>query len=205
MYEFEKRNVAEGVELRSAEDGTRTLVGYAAVFNAESGDLGGFTERVAPGAFAKTIGEADVRAVMNHDASLVLGRNRAGTLRLEEDAHGLRYEVDLPDTMTGRDVATLIERGDVSGSSFKFRVIKQEWDRTEDREVPLRTLSEVALADVGPVTYPAYEATDGALALRALAELDEDLSSDSDEEADKEDETEPVASHSPRRIGRFIG
>lgn len=177
---FEQRTVTEGVELRSAADGKGpgTLVAYAAVFGAESGDLGGFTERVMPGAFGKTLSEADVRAVVNHDPSQLLGRNRAGTLRMVEDGHGLRYEVDLPDTTAGRDLATSVERGDITGSSFKFRAIQQDWDTDEGRALPLRSLTEVALADVGPVTFPAYSATDGKLALRSLAEH-EDL----DEEA----------------------
>lgn len=200
---FETRDSVEGVELRSTDDGSRTLVGYAAVWNSESGNLGGFTERVMPGAFTKTMGEADVRAVMNHDASLVLGRSRSGTLRLEEDDHGLRYEVDLPDTATARDVATLIERGDISGSSFKFRVVKQEWDR-EDRDLPLRSLTEVSLADVGPVTYPAYDATEGQLALRSLIEGDDKSSEKPDDEAGEEEPSGDA--HSPRsHMGRFVG
>jgi len=143
--------------------------GYAAKFERDSQVLGNFVERIAPGAFKKTIKEADVRALFNHDPSLLLGRNKAGTLRMEEDSTGLRYEVDLPDTTVGRDVAVLLERGDITGSSFGFRVISDDWDYdARDDGLPQRTLREVALVDVSPVTYPAYLDTDSGL--RSLAE-----------------------------------
>jgi len=163
----EIRNLSEPVEFR-AEDGKLVAHGYAAKFRTLSQNLGGFVETIAPGTFAKTIQEADVRALFNHDPNLLLGRNRAGTLRLEEDDTGLRYEVDLPDTSVGRDVAKLLERGDISGSSFGFRTIEDDWGET-DSGFPLRTLKQVALRDVSPVTYPAYVDTDSAL--RSLAEV----------------------------------
>jgi len=163
---IERRTLTEPVELR-AEGGKRQAHGYAAVFNKLSQNLGGFVERVAPGAFAKTLQEQDIRALFNHDENHVLGRLAAGTLRAEEDGTGLVYDIDLPDTVSGRDVATLLERGDVSGSSFGFRVVEDEWGETE-QGFPLRTLKAVALRDVGPVTFPAY--TDSTSALRSLAE-----------------------------------
>jgi HK97 family phage prohead protease len=162
----ERRTTTATVELR-AEGDKRTAVGHAAVFGKLSQNLGGFVERVAPGAFTKTIEEQDVRALFNHHEDHVLGRLGAGTLRMVEDDDGLSYEVDLPDTTIGRDVATLLARGDVSGSSFGFRVIEDEWGETE-QGFPLRTLKQVSLRDVGPVTFPAY--TDSKAALRSLAE-----------------------------------
>jgi len=162
----EIRNLSEPVEFR-AKDGVLRAGGYAAKFRTLSQNLGGFVETIEPGTFAKTIQEADVRALFNHDPNMVLGRNKSGTLRLEEDSIGLAYEVDLPDTTVGRDVATLLERGDVSGSSFGFRTIEDEWGETESG-FPLRTLKSVALVDVSPVTYPAYVDTDSAI--RSLAE-----------------------------------
>lgn len=168
MSDYERRQVNEGVEVR--QDGRRIVAtGYAAVFDRLSQNLGGFVERVAPGTFAKTIKEQDVRALFNHEAGAVLGRLSSGTLRLAEDEVGLRYEVDLPDTQLGRDVATLLKRGDVSGSSFGFRAITDEWSETE-QGFPLRTLRQVSLRDVGPVTFPAYEDTEAAVALRSLAD-----------------------------------
>lgn len=167
MTTIERRTFLGEVEFRADGDLLRAI-GYAAKFNVRSQDLGGFLEEVAPGAFAKTVREADVRGLFNHDPNQVLGRNRAGTLRLAEDKVGLRYEIDLPDTSAGRDIATLLERGDISGSSFGFRTIADAWDKTEDG-FPIRTLKEVALRDVGPVTFPAY--TDATSSLRHLAEV----------------------------------
>ena len=163
---IERRTATEGVELREEGD-TLTAVGYAATFNRLSSNLGGFVERVATGTFASTLKQADVRALYNHEPDHLLGRSTTGTLRMVEDDHGLRYEIDLPDTTLGRDVAELLRRGDISGSSFGFRTIGDEWSETDDG-YPLRTLTEVALRDVGPVTFPAYTSTDASL--RSLAE-----------------------------------
>ena len=162
----EVRNLLEPVEVHG-EGGRLVAHGYAARFDKLSQNLGGFVERISPGAFKKTLKEADVRALFNHDPHLVLGRNISGTLRMSEDSDGLAYEIDLPDTSVGRDVAVLLERGDVSGSSFGFRVIDDVWDDAADG-FPRRTLKEVALRDVGPVTFPAY--VDASSAIRSLAE-----------------------------------
>ena len=153
----ELRHADTTFELRSTEAGN-TLEGYAAIFGAEADIYGLFREQIAPGAFDKTIRESDVRALFNHDPSLVLGRTKAGTLRLETDDRGLRYEIDLPNTQTARDLWTLVDRGDVSQSSFAFEAVlgKEEW---QGGDPPLRILREVRLWDVSPVTYPAYEAT----------------------------------------------
>lgn len=165
--QFETRSATELVEVRSGDNGTIVAEGYAAKFNTLSQNLGGFVERIAPGTFKKTLQEADVRALFNHDPNKLLGRNRSGTLRMEEDETGLRYEIDLPDTQLGREVATLLERGDISGSSFGFRTISDEWGESESG-FPVRTLTQVALRDVGPVVYPAYVDTESAI--RSLAE-----------------------------------
>ncbi|MDP6077926.1 MAG: HK97 family phage prohead protease, partial [Acidimicrobiales bacterium] len=163
---FERRTATEGVELRE-EGETLTAFGYASVFDQMSQNLGGFLERVAPGTFRSTLKQADVRALFNHEPDHLLGRSGAGTLRMEEDDKGLRYEIDLPATTLGHDVAALLRRGDISGSSFGFRTIADEWGETEDG-YPLRTLTEVALRDVGPCSFPAYEASEASL--RCLAE-----------------------------------
>lgn len=162
----ERRTFAGTVEFR-AEGKKLIAAGYAATFDKLSQNLGGFVEKVAPGTFAKTLQEQDIRALFNHDENYVLGRLASGSLRMEEDLTGLAYEIDLPDTSAGRDVANLLQRGDVSGSSFGFRTIADEWSETETG-FPLRTLTQVSLRDVGPVTFPAY--TDSTSALRSLAE-----------------------------------
>jgi HK97 family phage prohead protease len=151
------------IEARS-EEGAGTLVGYAAVFNSPTEIGTWFTEVIAPGAFAEAIRNDDVRALFNHRDSEVLGRTKAGTLRLSEDARGLRYEIDLPDTSLGKDLRVSIERGDITGSSFTFYAKREEWDETVSP--PKRTVLEVELLDVGPVTFPAYPDTE--VAMRCL-------------------------------------
>lgn len=171
---IERRTLTEPVEFRAQGD-KLIAAGYAYVFNRFSQNLGGFVEQVAPGAGKKSLQEQDIRALFNHDSNMILGRLGAGTLRMEEDSTGGAYEIDLPDTTVGRDVAKLLERQDVAGSSFGFRTIEDEWGETE-QGFPLRTLKQVSLRDVGPVTFPAY--TDSTSALRSLAEkrsLDLDL------------------------------
>jgi HK97 family phage prohead protease len=159
---IEKRTVVRPVEIRAAKNG-RSIGGYAAVFNSET-DIGGyFREKIAPGAFAEAI-KADVRALIDHDSGRVIGRSTAGTLRMTEDENGLAVEIDLPDTTDGRDLATLIERGDISGMSFGFMVTKQSWDETGD--TPLRTIEAVDLFEVSVVAFPAYD--DTSIAMRSL-------------------------------------
>jgi HK97 family phage prohead protease len=165
--ELEKRTALGNIELRSAGEGSKspgTIVGYAAVFDSDSEDLGYFIERIAPGAFARTIQADDIRALRNHEPEALLGRVSSGTCRLKEDAKGLLMEIDLPDTSVGRDTAEMIRRGDMSGCSFSFGVNKEEWNY--DATPPIRTLRDVDVADVGPVTFPAYR--DTSVALRSL-------------------------------------
>lgn len=156
MKKLERRTfVVRDVEAR-AEGGSMRLSGYAAVFHDSSVPLP-FKEKIAPGAFRKTLSETpDVRLLINHEG-LPLARTKNGTLKLEEDDRGLRFEADLADTQEGRDIYTLVERGDVDQMSFAFRVIRQKWN--DDRSV--RVLTEVSLADgdVSVVTYPAYPTT----------------------------------------------
>jgi HK97 family phage prohead protease len=157
--ETERRYQTGTFTLETREDGGARLVGHAAVFNSFSRDLGGFKEIIRPGAFARALaGNPDVVALFNHDSNFVLGRSTAKTLRLREDERGLRYEVDLPDTTFAQDLAKSIRRGDISGSSFAFRAIKDAW-RTENG-ADVRELHDVDLFDVSPVTNPAYPAAD---------------------------------------------
>jgi HK97 family phage prohead protease len=149
-------------ELRAAEhDGKRVIEGHAAVFDSWSETLGGFfpfKERVRMGAFTKSIGKDDIRALFNHDPNHVLGRNRAGTLELSEDNRGLFVRIYPPDTQWARDLMTSMERGDISQMSFGFVVEKDAWDTADGTDT--RELVEVKLFDVSPVTFPAYTQTD---------------------------------------------
>jgi uncharacterized protein len=162
MTDIEKRGGNLGVEFR-AESDKRTLTGYAVVWNSDTtiGDY--FVERIAPGAFTKAL-RGDILALVNHDTGRVVGRTKSGTLRLAEDSHGLKVEIDVPDTTDGNDLWTLVERGDISGMSFSFRATKQEWDDTGD--VPHRTVIEAELFEVTATPIPAYPDTN--LALRSL-------------------------------------
>jgi len=149
----------------------KQLVGYAAVFNTETVIYDYFRERISPGAFAGAIA-GDVRALWNHDTNHVLGRTKAGTLRLSEDEKGLRVEIDPPDTQLGRDLMVSVDRGDVSQMSFAFRAIREEWEEREG-EMPLRTILEAELFEVSPVTFPAYEDTEISARSVATAALEE--------------------------------
>ena len=143
--------------------------GYAALFNSDSQDLGGFVERISPGAFDGVMKRGtDVVALYNHDPMFILGRESAGTLRLFIDEKGLRYEVDAPESRA--DVIEAIERGDVRGSSFAFRVkgSGENWSRDQQGR-QIREIREIdGLFDVGPVLKPAYSATESFVSRRAL-------------------------------------
>ena len=158
--------VAENLRVSTSSGGRKTLQGYAAIFNKLSGDLGGFVERIAPGAFASALEKSDVRALYNHDANFILGRQSAGTLRLNEDDTGLYMEVDLPDTQFARDLETSVERGDITQQSFGFTVKRDNWGNNPEG-LSIRTLEEIEeLFDVSPVVFPAYP--DTTVALRSL-------------------------------------
>lgn len=162
---IEKR-VAE-IRMEATENKSRKIVGYAAVFNKDSEDLGGFVERIAPGAFTEAIATSDVRALFNHDQNLILARNTSGTLELIEDETGLRYEFEAPDTSFGNDLLEMIKRGDVNQSSFGFTVKSDTWEEQEGKVY--RTINKVnRLYDVSPVTFPAYP--DASVAVRSMQE-----------------------------------
>lgn len=156
--QVEIRSFTGNVEVHELQEGKRTLEGYAAVFNTLSADIGGIKERILPGAFDEVL-DNDVRAVFNHDANIVLGRSTAGTLKLEVDATGLRYVIDVPNSPNGNNVLEAVRRGDVSQSSFKFRLLSRDYYLSQDEDGTLvRTIKRVSrLMDVGPVTFPAYK------------------------------------------------
>lgn len=146
-------------EFRKQDTEQPKIIGYGAVFNSLSENLGGFQEVIMPGAFADTLGD-DVRALMNHDANLILGRTIAGTLKLAEDNIGLLYEIDPPQTSYAKDLLLSIQRGDIDQSSFGFQVLEESWKSpTDDNPLPIRVLHKVRLFDVSPVTFPAYPTT----------------------------------------------
>lgn len=138
--------------------GDRRITGYAAVFDQPSLDLGGFREVIHPGAFRNSLASgADVRALINHDPSLVIGRIKSGTLEVAEDPIGLRIAIRVPDTAAARDLLVSMDRGDVDQMSFAFDAVRDRWDR--DDGGPVRHLLEARLHDVSVVTFPAYPQT----------------------------------------------
>ena len=149
------------VEVRAELDGNR-LRGHAAVFN-QMAQLSGGWEQLDRRAFDQALKTDDVRALINHNPTQVLGRMSAGTLRLETDDDGLVFDVDLPDTSYARDLRELVARGDITGASFGFVPGEHKWGKAPDGR-SLRTHTSVKrLLDVSPVTFPAYEGTDVAL------------------------------------------
>ena len=166
---LELRATPASPELLAGQNG-KTAKGYAALFNTRAEIGGAFVEVIAPGAFSDAVASGDVRALIDHDSGRVIGRTKAGTLRLAEDAKGLMVEIDLPDTTDGRDLAVQLERGDISGMSFGFRVTREEWDETGT--MPVRTIRAVDLFEVSAVAFPAY--SDTTIALRSLDEARKD-------------------------------
>lgn len=198
-----KRNIFSAsipvIELRAeGEKKAQVLTGYAAVFYRENDAsteyrYGDYVERILPGAFDAAIAEGqDVRALFNHELSAVLGRSKSGTLKLSADQTGLKYEVELPDTSLGRDVAELVRRGDISGSSFAFAVRPNGDNLTRDKQgVYIRSINSVDLFDVSPVTVPAYDGTsvqarDEAAAQLAALTAAEELAKTQEQEAEKQ-------------------
>ena len=155
-------NVSD-IEVRN-DDGNNVVVGYGAVFNSESNDLGGFVEYIADGAFDGRL-EDDVRFLINHDG-LPLARTTNNTLRLSVDERGLKYEADMPETTLANDLMTLLRNGTISQSSFAFTVEEDSWENVEGRNI--RTINKVSrLYDISSVTFPAYSEA-GSFALRSL-------------------------------------
>ncbi|MBX8942565.1 HK97 family phage prohead protease [Lysinibacillus sp. K60] len=153
----------QGLQTRSQGDNESNVIeGYAAVFNSPTDIWGMFTEIIAPGAFADAIASNDdIRALFNHDWNNVLGRTKSGTLRLSEDARGLKFEVDLPNTTLARDLSESLRRGDISQCSFGFVPTSETWDY--EPEIPVRTINTVELHEISVVSIPAYEDTEVSL------------------------------------------
>lgn len=142
------------VDVNDLDTRGNRVVGYAAVYGPLSDDLGGFRERIAPGAFTDVLSATpDVRALLNHDPDQILGRTKSGTLRLEDDQRGLRFELDLPESPIGQNVREAVKRGDLDGASFRFKVGGESWSEGVRTVETVKELQDVSLA-----TTPAYPA-----------------------------------------------
>lgn len=189
MTQAQERETRAG-QINPTPDG-KTVTGYAAKFGTWSQDLGGFVETITRGAFSNALQKSDVRALFNHDPNYVLARSAAGTLKLEEDEIGLKYEFSIPDTTFGRDFAEMLKRGDINQSSFGFTIAKggQVWERGDG--IARRTITAVdTLFDISPVTYPAY--LDTSVALRSMGEA---LQPDEKDDDEKDDDLHVRAAH----------
>jgi uncharacterized protein len=169
----------------TATEADPVFTGHAAVFNKRTA-IGnpltwGFYEELADGTFSKTLKEGDARFLVDHDTSLLVARISAGDLRLSEDDDGLATEADLDQEVSYvRDLTRNVEKRRITGMSFGFRVVKDDWKTEEvetsdgqSAEVEVRTIREVELFEVSAVTFPAYEETDAALrALRSRSNPD---------------------------------
>ncbi|MGW6566448.1 HK97 family phage prohead protease [Streptomyces sp. NPDC054975] len=165
---------AAGLQVRADGD-ARGFAGHAAVFNSRTA-IGnplswGFYEEIAPGAFTKTISEGDARMLVDHDTRMVVSRVSAGSLRLAQDQVGLAVDADLDARLSYvGDLIVNLDNRNITGMSFGFRVVKDEWEplpvETVDGntvETELRIIREVQLFEVSAVTFPAYEDTDAGL------------------------------------------
>lgn len=169
----ERRMVSEPVEIRE-EGEDKFIEGYAFVFGAEA-DLGGFTEEIAIGAADEVMND-DVRGLLNHEPNIVLGRTKSGTMHLSLDARGLKYRIKYnPKDSDHVNTREKIIRGDISQSSFAFRVKDDKWEVRNGKDH--RTLLKFQrLIDVSPVTYAAYpDATVGARSLSKIINNKKDL------------------------------
>lgn len=163
-HEIERRYVGE-CRVDLTED--HKIRGMAIVFNSPSLDLGGFTEIIKPSAVDRTIREGtDVRALVDHDSGKVIGRTKAGTLMLRKTSKGLAVEIEPPNTSFARDLIESVQRGDISGMSFGFRVLSDDW-HYEDGD-PVREISDLELREVSVVAFPAYDKTSVDVAKRSL-------------------------------------
>lgn len=161
----ERRFLPTAVSLRAATGNSPgTITGYAVKWNSLSEPLGDFRERVLPNAFTKSLADGDdVKALVNHDPNRIIGRRRAGTLRLRQDPVGLYFECDVAPTSVGRDLVTNIRNGLIDQCSFAFVANEQDWGEVKDpttcEMVPLRSIRAAKLLDVSCVVDPAYTST----------------------------------------------
>lgn len=157
---MERRSLTQPLRVEERDGEPTRIEGFASRFY--DGSPGteytlwkGAVERIMPGAFDELRG--NVMALFNHDPSKILGSTRAGSLRLESRAEGLHYSVAPSDTPTSQEVIANVRSGNITGSSFGFRVTDEEW-RTEG-DTDIREVRKVELSDVSPVTFPAYSGT----------------------------------------------
>jgi uncharacterized protein len=170
------------IDLRAVkgDGGAQYLEGRAASYNVLSSEMWGWYERIVPGAFSRAVKDGqDVRHLINHDANLILGRTKSGTLQLTEDDKGLSFRTLVPKTSYASDLVVSVDRGDIDECSFAFVAVNTAWieepDPENDKEVMyVRELRDLDLFDISTVTYPAYPETNTELNSRAARDLPPD-------------------------------
>lgn len=216
-----KNNVCRSAafEMRAADGDGFTLEGYAAVFDTATridSWEGRFDEIVAPGAFAKTIKERSPVLQFDHGHDVATGSVPIGAIELlREDDNGLFVRARLHDNARVEPIRQAIASGAIDGMSFRFRVTREEWNEDSALDVPVRTIREVELFELGPVVFPAYDATsvgvrsmlgglDDEQRARLVAELRAEISdAASDGTSDTTDADPPVTSGSPNRSAQI--
>jgi uncharacterized protein len=167
----EHRSTIQASRLEVRESGgVKKLSGYAVVFNSPA-DIGGqFTEKVAPGAFTRTLNEDDQVILRDHQSEILLGRRSAGTLKLTQDDIGLAFSVTLPATANGDDAYENVRLGNLKGCSFGFIVRDDVWSQ-DSQGALTRVINDVQLFEITLTAFPAYEATSVAISRSARAKL----------------------------------
>lgn len=153
------RSMPSQLKTRAEQDSQDMFIeGYFAVFNQQTELWPGAYEELAPEAFSETLGN-DVRALINHDTTLVLGRNKSGTLELKADSHGLWGRVKInPNDTDAVNMYERVKRGDVDQCSFGFNILQEDVDYRDDGGIKW-TIRKVDLHEVSVCTFPAYAAT----------------------------------------------
>lgn len=170
MEKWTTRAIPAAFETRSEDDGKKYIEGYFAVYDSVYQIDEGMSESIAPGAFGESIG-GDVRALVNHDTTLVLGRTTAHTLELREDSHGVWGRIEInPKDSDAMNAYARVERGDVSQCSIGFNIRTQETDFREDGSVHW-TITGAELGEVSICTFPAYEETNVSARARERDEI----------------------------------
>ena len=183
---------AREIRVATRDDGSKTVSGYAILYNSQSVDLGGFKEIVAPGSVARSLKEnPDVLCLRDHKSELVLGRTTAGTLTLDDQPTGLYFTVTLPNTTAANDLAESLSRGDVSGCSFGFSVNNDTWMDDAEGNI-IRTLLDLDLFEISITSFPAYPSTTAALR-NAPKEIRSRLKHRDDDDTDDEQASKEAA------------
>ncbi|MFW6029440.1 MAG: HK97 family phage prohead protease [Halanaerobiales bacterium] len=167
--EIEKRT-SKKYEVRAVEEDGKKYITCEIPYNSISEDMG-FREVLKPGCFKKTIKDGyNIRALYQHNQSVILGAVKNNTLQLEDTETSLRADIKLPNTQEANDVYNLVKDGYITNCSFGFRAIQEEWNSTENGEI--RNIVEAQLYEISPVTFPAYEMTQVSVSLRSLEKYD---------------------------------